>query len=87
MKTKQLKNLTKKARNELSWQVREEEQPSGPLRIYSDPVARTHAIFLPLEHPEGGPDQELAFLHELGHALLCERVHPFFSSGFPVAGG
>ena len=86
MKTKKLKNLIKKAKDELSWDTRELPQESGPMRIFSDPVAKTHTIFLPAAPPEEGPVQELAYLHELGHALLCERVHPFFSSGFPIAG-
>jgi len=86
MKTKKLKNLVKKAKGELSWTVLEKEQKSGPLRIFTDPVGRTHTIFLPSAPPDEGPDQELLYLHELGHALLCERVHPFFSSGFPLAG-
>lgn len=86
MKTKKLKNLVKKAKDELSWPAREVAQASGPLRIFSDPVARTHTIFLPTPPPDAGPVQELHYLHELGHALLCERIHPFFSSGFPLAG-
>ena len=86
MKTKKLMNLVKKAKGELSWEVREVAQESGPLRIFSDPVVRTHTIFLPSSPTEEGPAQELLYLHELGHALLCERVHPFFSSGFPIVG-
>jgi len=86
MKTKKLKNLIKKATNELSWETQEVTQESGPLRIFSDPVVRTHTIFLPSATPEEGPAQELLYLHELGHALLCERVHPFFSRVFPIAG-
>ena len=86
MKTKKLKNLVKKAKDELSWLVLEESQESGPLRIFSDPGTRTHTLFLPAEPSDKGPLQELTCLHELGHALLCERVHPFFSSGFPVTG-
>jgi hypothetical protein len=86
MKTKKLKNLVKKAKSELSWPTQEVAQESGPLRIFSDPVVRTHTIFLPSTLPEEGPVQELLYLHELGHALLCERVHPFFSSGFPISG-
>lgn len=86
MKTKKMKNLVKKAREELSWTIREEAQESGPLRIFSDPVARTHTIFLPSSPSEEGQAPELLYLHELGHALLCERVHPFFSSGFPISG-
>ena len=86
MKTKKLKNLVKKAREELTWEVREQAQESGPLRIFSDSVARTHTIFLPTDRPAEGPVPEIDYLHELGHALLCERVHPFFSSGFPISG-
>lgn len=86
MKTKKLKNLVKKARGELSWTVLEKMQEATPLRMFSDPVVKTHTIFLPAIPPDGGPDQELLYLHELGHALLCERVHPFFSSAFPIAG-
>ena len=86
MKTKNLKNLVKKAREELSWMVLEEAQGSGPLSIFSNSVSRTHTIFLPSAPTEAGPDPELHYLHELGHALLCERVHPFFSTGFPIAG-
>jgi hypothetical protein len=86
MKTKKLKNLVKKAMGELSWPAREIAQPSGPLRIFSDPVERSHTIFIPADPPEDGQVPELLFLHELGHALLCERVHPFFSGGFPITG-
>jgi hypothetical protein len=86
MKGKKLKSFVKKAKDELSWLVLEEAQESGPLRIFSDPKTRTHTIFQPLPPPEGGPDPELHYLHELGHALLCERVHPFFSNGFPLIG-
>lgn len=84
--TKKLKNLVKKAMNELSWPALEVEQPTGPVRIFSDPVKRTHTIFVPVAPPEEGQAQELLYLHELGHALLCERVHHFFSGGFPITG-
>jgi hypothetical protein len=86
MKTKKLKNLTKKARGELAWAVREIAAESVQLRIFSDPVEKTHTIYLPAAAAEEGPARELHYLHELGHALLCERVHPFFASGFPIAG-
>jgi hypothetical protein len=86
MKTKKLKNLVKKARGELSWPSLEKTQETGPLRIFSDPMARNHTIYLPAGSQAAGPAPELLFLHELGHALLSERVHPFFSSGFPITG-
>jgi len=72
--------------NELTWPAHEEVRPSGPLHIFSNPLARTHTIYRPEEAPGEGAEQEFLYLHELGHALLCERVHPFFSSGFPIAG-
>jgi len=86
MKTKKLKNLVKKAKGELVWTVREVAQESGPLRIISDPMDKSHTIYLPSPAPEKDPVFELLFLHELGHALLCERTHPFFASGFPIVG-
>ena len=86
MKTKKLKNLVKKAKGELAWTVREVVQESGQLRIFSEPMDKTHTIYLPSPPPEEGPVHQLLYLHELGHALLCERVHPFFASGFPIVG-
>jgi hypothetical protein len=86
MNKKKLKNLVKKAKGELSWLVLEEAQPSGPMRIFSDPTVRTHTIFQPSSSADADPARELRALHELGHALLCERVHPFFSTGFPIDG-
>jgi hypothetical protein len=86
MKTKKIKNLVKKARAELSWQVREVQQDSGLVRILSDPIEKTHFIFHPPEAAEADPVLELLYLHELGHALMCERVHPFFGSAYPIVG-
>jgi len=86
MKTKKLKNLVKKAKSELVWTVREAEQESVLPRVFSDPMDKTHTIYLPSTPHEKGPGHELLYLHELGHALLCEKVHPFFASGFPIAG-
>jgi hypothetical protein len=86
MKTKKLKNLVKKAKDELTWAVLEVPQPNGPIRIFSDPVERTHTIFISASPPGDGQSPELLYLHELGHALLCESVHPFFSGGFPLTG-
>lgn len=86
MNTNKLKDLVKKAMNELSWTVLEESKASGPLHIFTNPLARTHTIYRPEEVSVEGAERELLVLHELGHALLCERVHPFFSNGFPIAG-
>lgn len=86
MKTKKIKNLVKKAKAELNWLVLELPQDKGPVRIVSDPDAKVHRIFLPPEAAEADPTQELLYLHELGHATLCERVHPFFGTMFPITG-
>jgi hypothetical protein len=86
METERLNNLVIKARGELSWTVHEVEREGGQLRIFSDPMEKTHTIYQPPPQTENSPVPELLFLHELGHALLCERVHPFFASGFPIYG-
>jgi hypothetical protein len=86
MKTKKLKNHVKKAIAVLTWPVQETAQESGQLRIFSDATTRTHTIYLPPQPADDGAVRELLYLHELGHALLCERVHPFFSSAFPISG-
>jgi hypothetical protein len=87
MKTKKLKNLVKKAKGQLVWTVREvETQEAVQRRIFSDPMDKVHTIYLPSPPPEENPANELLFLHELGHALMCERAHPFFASGFPIVG-
>ena len=86
MKTKKIKNLVKKARTELTWQVRDVRQDEGLVRIISNPKEKTHLIFLPPENAETDPRLELLYLHELGHALLCERVHPFFGTVYPITG-
>lgn len=86
MKTKKLKNLVKKAKGELAWTVNEvATQDCVQVRIFSDPMDKTHTIYLPSPLPESAV-HEFLFLHELGHALMCERVHPFFASGFPIVG-
>ena len=86
MKTKKIKNLVKKAKAELTWLSLELPQDKGPVRVVSDPDAKIHRIFLSPETAEADPRQELLYLHELGHATLCERVHPFFGTMFPITG-
>lgn len=86
MKTKKLKNLVKKAKDELSWPFKEVTQESGPARILSNPMARTHTICRPSNTHEADAAQELLYLHEIGHALLCERIHPVFSTVIPIIG-
>lgn len=86
MKAKKIRSLVEKARSELTWEVQYVQQESEVVRILSDPVDKVHFIVLPPETAEADPAQDLLYLHELGHALLCERVHPFFGSIYPVTG-
>lgn len=86
MKTEELKSLVTKARGELAWSVREETKELGQVQIFSNPIDKSHTIYLPSPPPENDPRHELFYLHALGHALLCERIHPFFASGFPITG-
>jgi hypothetical protein len=86
MKTKKLKNLVKKAKDELSWPIREVTQDSGQVRIFSDPITRIHTVCGSSDSPEEDPVRELLYLHEIGHALLCERIHPVFSTVIPIIG-
>jgi hypothetical protein len=86
MKTKKLKNLVKKARAALSWTVEDVNRTSGTVRVISDPGARTHTVLLPSGPSQAERETEILYLHELGHAALCERVHPIFATSYPVAG-
>ena len=84
MKAKKLKNLTKKLRSELTWATLERTHEAPGIRIFSDTKTQAHTIMLPAsqEHPV----PEMDYLHELGHALLCERVHPVFANNFYLGG-
>jgi len=66
-----------KIRGQLEWPVIERSHDQPVVRIASQINDRSHLILQP------GGDQaissELDYLHELGHATFCERVHPAFA--------
>jgi hypothetical protein len=86
MKPKKLKNHVKKAKAGLAWTVVDVTEEVEQVRIFSDPQTRTHTVYLPPAAAAESAGSDLFYLHELGHALLCERVHPFFAGDFPIAG-
>lgn len=60
-----------------SWPV-EEEFMHSDFEVLSDPVRKVHVIQWPRESARKEPPFE-RYLHEMGHALLAEKVHPQFS--------
>jgi hypothetical protein len=79
MKTESVKNLVKRARGELQWPVLEQPHELPVLRVISYPRTRSHVILVP-DKKQQKRSTDLDCLHELGHATLCERVHPVFSA-------
>jgi len=78
MKRKSYKSLIKKVINDLSWPILEKTDDVPAVRVVSDVRNKTHLVFLPeKKSPE---NTEFSFLHELGHATLCEKVHPVFAT-------
>jgi len=77
-KTESMKGLIKKVRGELAWPVLEQPHELPAVRVVSYPRTKSHAILMPDKLTKRSTD--LDFLHELGHATLCEQVHPVFSA-------
>jgi len=77
-KTVTVKGLVKKVRSELDWPVLEQPHELAALRIVSYPRTKSHVILVPDQKLKCSTD--LDFLHELGHATFCEKVHPVFSA-------
>ena len=77
-KTKSLKSLIKEVRGGLDWPVLEQQHELPALRIVSYPRTKSHVILVPDKLQKRSTD--LDYLHELGHATLCERAHPVFSA-------
>ncbi len=63
-----------------SWPV-EEEFMADAFEVTSNPESRTHLVSWPREALGLTPPFG-RYIHELGHALLAERVHPQFSRPF-----
>jgi hypothetical protein len=83
MKIKSLKSLVKKVRSNLDWPVLEESSELPAIRIVSYPRTKSHVILTP--PPQQHRSSDLDYLHELGHATLCEQVHPVFSASSQFA--
>lgn len=83
MEKRSLQSLLKKLRSELEWPVLEQSHQMPVVRIVSYPRSRSHVLLKP-EQASRQPGHQ-GYLHELGHALLCERVHPVFSASTSFA--
>lgn len=66
------------ARDELQWPVLERTHDQPVVRVISNPRERSHIIYLPAWDQQLSGD--LDYLHEVGHALFCERYHPLFAA-------
>jgi hypothetical protein len=77
MKSKSLKSQIKKALDGLEWPILIEPHEMPVIRIVSNPHKKSHIILMPDKIHNRSSD--LDYLHELGHATLCERVHPVFA--------
>jgi len=78
-KPKKLRMLIRKTQSSLNWPV-SIIHGGASLEICSDPLSKTHTIFWPAARTD--PVTELEHLHELGHAMLCEKIHPMFSTTY-----
>jgi len=78
MKKGSLKGLLKRVQKDLDWPVLEQAHQMPMVRIVSYPRNKSHIILKP--EPGLNQSSDLDVLHELGHATLCEKVHPVFSA-------
>lgn len=78
MKKKSLKSLIRQVRSELEWPVLEQPHEMPVIRVVSYPRTHSHIILMPDKLHNKSSD--LDYLHELGHAYFCEKVHPVFSA-------
>jgi len=83
MKKPSLQSSINKVRSELSWPFLEQPNEVPVIRIISDPHSRTHLFMIPDKLKRQSSD--LDYLHELGHATLCEKVHPVFAANAQFA--
>lgn len=77
MNSNDLKSVIEKVRSELSWPVQEQSNESPAFHVVTYPNTKSHVILVPGEPSDTGC--ELDYLHGLGHATFCEKVHPLFS--------
>ncbi len=77
MRAPSMKRKIKQARKELGWPSLEKPHDLPIVRIASNSRTMAHVIYVPDGKDNRSTDMD--YLHELGHAILCERVHPIFS--------
>lgn len=84
MKRQSTKSLLKKVFSDLDWPILESATDMPTIRIVSDQQHKSHFMYVPKRDLD--KSSHLDYLHELGHATLCERVHPVFASNgqFPL---
>lgn len=78
MKKKTLRSIAKKVRDQLQWATLDKPEPVNLVRVFSDPRRRAHTFIVP-DDPKVSRDH-LAYINALGHAILCEQVHPLFAA-------
>ncbi|HEY5513000.1 MAG TPA: hypothetical protein VIK40_05075 [Geomonas sp.] len=84
MKKQSTKDLIKRVLSDLDWPILECATEMPMIRLISDHKNKSHIIYLPTK--ENNKSRDLDYLHELGHATLCEKVHYIFAtnSQFPT---
>jgi len=78
MKRTKMDKIIDGVRTELDWPTLDSAHDQPFIRIISNPKDRSHIIYLPAGAEIMSAD--LDYLHEFGHALFCERVHPIFAA-------
>ena len=73
---------TERVLKELSWRVTHDESASPTLETTSNPETREHVISLTKDFNPLGLDDQLDYLHELGHAWLGEHVNLLFATAY-----
>ncbi len=86
MKLKKLKNIIKKVSGNLNWLVVDEFTDRNVVEIISCQQTKTHIIYQPKNPKLDNPLRDIEYLHELGHATLCETIHPVFSTHYFAIG-
>jgi len=74
--SKNIKKAIKKYKHALKWKLETIQNESiKTLEIVSDKKNFIHRVYIPENDV-----RDIEFLHELGHAFLCENIHQLFST-------
>lgn len=74
--SKNIKKAIKKYKHALKWELKTIQNESiKTLEIVSDKKNFIHRVYIPENDV-----RDIEFLHELGHAFLCENIHQLFST-------